>query len=49
MKFGAIAVADAVGAILAHSTRLPDRIIKKGHVLEASDLEALLAAGIDSV
>jgi molybdenum cofactor cytidylyltransferase len=45
MKFGEIPVADAVGAIVAHSIRLPDRAFRKGRVLSEADVEALVAAG----
>ncbi|HET9622600.1 MAG TPA: 4-diphosphocytidyl-2C-methyl-D-erythritol kinase, partial [Kofleriaceae bacterium] len=45
MKFGAIATADAVGAVLAHTLRAGDRVLKKGRVLSAADVAALAAAG----
>jgi molybdenum cofactor cytidylyltransferase len=45
MKFGAVAVHDAVGAVLAHTLRAGDRVLKKGRVLSASDVEALAASG----
>ncbi len=49
MKFGEIAVAEAAGAILAHSLRLADRSLRKGRVLTAEDVAALGAAGHDRV
>src|SRR5215212_604005 len=49
MKFGPIAVADAAGAILAHTTRAGDRVLKKGRVLSEGDAAALAAAGIREV
>ena len=49
MKFGAIAVAVAEGAILAHSARLPGRVVKKGTKLTADDIDALTEAGIRDV
>lgn len=47
MKFGEILVAEAVGAILAHSIRLADRTFRKGRVLSEADTAALLAGGHD--
>ena len=49
MKFGAIAVAAAEGAILAHSARLPGRVVKKGTKLTAEDIAAFKDAGIEDV
>lgn len=45
MRFGEVAVADALGAVLAHTQRAGERVLKKGRVLAAADLEALAAAG----
>ena len=45
MKFGTIPIAEALGAILAHSLRAEARTIKKGRVLVSADLSALSAAG----
>ena len=45
MTFGAVAVRDAVGAVLAHTLRAGDRVLKKGRVLSDSDVEALAASG----
>jgi molybdenum cofactor cytidylyltransferase len=45
MTFGTIAVRDAVGAVLAHTLRAGDRVLKKGRVLSASDVDALAAGG----
>lgn len=45
MRFGAVAVGDAVGAVLAHTLRAGDRVLKKGRLLSAADVEALAAAG----
>jgi molybdenum cofactor cytidylyltransferase len=47
--FGALAVADACGAVLAHTHRLPGRVLKKGTVLDDAAVAALAAAKIDSV
>jgi molybdenum cofactor cytidylyltransferase len=49
MKFGPLPVAEAEGAILAHSARLPGRVIKKGTRLSAEDVAAFAAAGIAQV
>jgi molybdenum cofactor cytidylyltransferase len=45
MRFGAVAVRDAVGAVLAHTLRAGDRVLKKGRLLSAGDVEALAASG----
>ncbi|HET9627787.1 MAG TPA: molybdopterin-binding/glycosyltransferase family 2 protein, partial [Kofleriaceae bacterium] len=45
VKFGAIAAADAIGAVLAHTLRAGDRVLKKGRVLSAADVAALAATG----
>jgi molybdenum cofactor cytidylyltransferase len=49
MIFGSIPLSEAVGAILAHGTRHKDGMFKKGRVLSAEDVEALRAAGHQSV
>ena len=49
MIFGETPLDAAEGAILAHSVRLVDRVFKKGRVLDAHDLAALRAAGLDTV
>ena len=49
MIFGNFATADAEGAVLAHSIRLADDSLAKGHVLDRADLDRLLTAGIDEV
>jgi len=43
--FGTVALQQAEGAILAHTQRLPGRVLKKGSVLDASALAALREAG----
>ena len=45
MKFGAVPVAEAEGAILAHTIRLPGGVLKKGHRLDRAETDALAAAG----
>jgi molybdenum cofactor cytidylyltransferase len=47
--FGWVALADALGAVLAHTQRLPGTVLRKGAVLDAAAIEALRAAGTDGV
>jgi molybdenum cofactor cytidylyltransferase len=49
MRFGPVPVAEAEGAILAHSVRVSDGVLKKGHVLGPGDIAALTAAGIGQI
>lgn len=49
MKFGPTPLDEARGAVLAHTIRLPGRVIKKGSVLQEGELEALRAAQIREV
>lgn len=49
MIFGEVPVAEAEGAILAHSLRAGGRTIKKGTRLEADQLFALASAGISTI
>ncbi len=49
MIFGPTPLAEAIGAVLAHTLRLPARVLKKGRVLTAEDVAMLGSAGIDSV
>jgi len=49
MKFGSVPLAQAHGAILAHSIALPDGRLRKGQVLDADHIAALGAAGIGHV
>ena len=49
MKFGAVPIADAEGAILAHSVKLADTWLRKGQPISAGDITALKAAGIAAV
>jgi molybdenum cofactor cytidylyltransferase len=49
MKFGDTKLADAEGAILAHSWRAPGKSLNKGRILSAVDIEILRAAGVASV
>jgi molybdenum cofactor cytidylyltransferase len=45
MRFGPVPLAEAKGAILAHSQRLADRMLRKGSVLDEAALHALREAG----
>ena len=45
MKFGPVPLAEARGAILAHSQKVGERMIRKGSLLDDSAIEALEAAG----
>ena len=49
MRFGPVPVAEAEGAILAHSVPLAKGRLRKGRVLTGDDLTALAAAGRDEV
>lgn len=50
MKFGQVAVRDAEGGVLAHSVSLGDRKrLRKGRILDASDISSLTHAGITAV
>ena len=45
MKFGPALLEDARGAIMAHSQRVGERMIRKGSLLDDAAIEALRAAG----
>lgn len=49
MIFGSLALAEAEGAILAHTLRLPARVIKKGTTLDGPAIAALHEAGYEHV
>ncbi len=49
MIFGSLAVPQALGAVLAHTHRLPGQVLKKGTVLDGAAIAALTAAGVSSV
>ncbi|MEM7489466.1 MAG: molybdopterin biosynthesis protein, partial [Pseudomonadota bacterium] len=49
MRFGAVPLAKAEGAILAHSVATPSGRLRKGLTIGAPELAALEAAGIDDV
>ena len=49
MDFDHFALADAEGAVLAHSVKAGNLVLRKGHLLTAGDLDRLRANGVDSV
>lgn len=49
MRFGELPLAEAEGAILAHSAKHAGGVFKKGRVLRPADLAALAAAGVTRV
>ena len=46
MKFGAVSVADALGATAVHSIRQGDFVLKKGTRIGPAEIAALTAAGV---
>jgi molybdenum cofactor cytidylyltransferase len=49
MRFGAVPVAEAEGAILAHSLKLGTVVLKKGRVLSPADIALIAASGLDHI
>ncbi|HUG60405.1 MAG TPA: molybdopterin-binding protein, partial [Methylomirabilota bacterium] len=49
MRFGTLALADAGGAILAHSVATPSGTLRKGMLLDDAAIERIRAAGIAAV
>ncbi len=49
MRFGAVPLAQAEGAVLAHSVAIPGGRLRKGHVVAQADIAALQDAGIAEV
>ena len=49
MKFGSVAVGDALGCVLAHAIKLNVLILKKGKVLSQADIDSLIAENVKSV
>lgn len=49
MKFGPVPIAEAEGAILAHSELVGGRKLRKGRKLEAADITAMAGAGLTEV
>ncbi|MAY88375.1 MAG: molybdopterin biosynthesis protein [Pseudooceanicola sp.] len=49
MKFGPVAPADALGAVLAHSLTLGKTRLRKGRVLDKADIDGLIAADLAEI
>jgi molybdenum cofactor cytidylyltransferase len=49
LKFGTLAVGEALGAVLAHSVKLPGGTMRKGAVLGPEQIQRLVAAGVTSI
>lgn len=49
MKFGAVGLDQATGAILAHSVRVSDGVLRKGRILEDTDINRLRNAGLSEI
>jgi molybdenum cofactor cytidylyltransferase len=49
VKFGEVPVAEAEGAILAHSLKLGTTALKKARVLSRADVELIAASGVSAV
>jgi molybdenum cofactor cytidylyltransferase len=49
VKFGPVAIDDAVGAILAHATNAGEKRFRKAHLLAAEDVAELKRAGVREV
>jgi molybdenum cofactor cytidylyltransferase len=49
LKFGPVSPREAIGAVAAHSVRLPDGMIRKGAAVSAADAARLEAAGIGEI
>jgi molybdenum cofactor cytidylyltransferase len=49
VKFGPVPLRDALGAIMVHSVRTPERLVKKGTIVGEADIAALERAEISEV
>jgi len=49
MKFGAVAVKEALGATAVHSIRQGDLVLKKGTLIGPKEVEALVRAGVNEI
>jgi len=49
MKFGAVPVAEALGATAVHSIRTGELVLKKGTLIRAEEIAALQAAGVKEI
>jgi molybdenum cofactor cytidylyltransferase len=49
MKFGAVPIAEAEGAVAVHSIRKSGLVLKKGTLIGKDEISALKAAGIAEI
>jgi molybdenum cofactor cytidylyltransferase len=49
MKFGSVAVADALGCVLAHAVKLGAFTLKKGKILSQADIDSLEAENVKTI
>jgi molybdenum cofactor cytidylyltransferase len=49
MKFGPLPLDEAIGAMAAHSLRLPGLVVKKGAVITQADVHRLCEAGVSEI
>ena len=49
MRFGAVPLADAAGAILAHAVRGAESVVRKGSLIGPAEIAAFAAAGVSEV
>lgn len=49
MRFGPVPTPEAEGCVLAHSTKVADKTLKKGQVLTGEDIQVLSASGFETV
>ncbi|SCX86701.1 molybdopterin-binding protein [Microvirga guangxiensis] len=49
MKFGSVAIEEAIGAVAAHSVRMGDAVVKKGTLISSDVATRLRQAGIETI
>lgn len=49
MKFGTVPISEAEGTILAHNMRLTGRVLKKGHLINADDVNLFADEGFSEI
>ena len=49
MKFGTVPISEAEGTILAHNMRLTERVLKKGHLINADDVNLFADEGFSEI
>lgn len=49
MKFGTVQIDDSAGGIVAHAVKREGLVLKKGEVVRPAHIEALRAAGVESI